>query len=435
MNEQGKRVLILGASYGGLYCAKFLHDLVQKSSAPKPKITIIDRKNYILYTAFLPELVSNQVNPLTIAPSVRRILGKRDVEFVEAEILDIDVDNKRAITSRGTYEGDVLVIALGGVTNYFGNENFEKYGYPCKWMPDGLALRNHVIDCLEKADRSTDLDERRRLLTFVQAGAGACGMEVMTELTEFLHRVCGKAYKNINFYRDVHMILAEGLGRVLSSLEEPVSRAATEKMRRRGIDVRVNTFVTDAGPGYVDIKSGDQTERIETETLIWVAGVKANPLVASLPLEHDRAGRIIVDRLFQVPGKPDVYSVGDCAHCPDENGQPLATTAQVAVQQGPALARNLIASWEGREMTPFKFWYRGDLVSIGSLDAVCTPFGWNIFGATGWLLFKYVYFSKLPTWQSRLRVLSDWILNYLQGPSIARLEYDGVEQRQPVQQG
>jgi NADH:ubiquinone reductase (H+-translocating) len=159
-----------------------------------------------------------------------------------------------------------------------------------------------------------------------------------------------------------------------------------------------------------------------------VAGVKASPLVAALPLEHDRSGRIKVDEFMRVPGYDGVYAIGDDAHQIGEDGEPLSPTAQVAVQQGPALARNLVAEWEGRPLKPFKFHYRGDLVSIGTLDAVCCPYGWNVFGFTGWLLFKWVYFSKMPTMQNRFRLLSDWVLHGLQGPTVARLEGEEVEE-------
>mgnify|MGYP005847037987 CR=1 FL=1 len=415
------RVVILGGSFAGLYCAQVLHDTSRKSKAPKPSITVIDRKNFVLFTAFLPEVLSNQLNPLSIVPAIRRIIGKRDISFHQTEVKEIDLDSKRVITQKGVFEYDTLILALGGVTNYFGNENFEKYSFPFKTMADGLRLRNHVIDLLERADRSTDPQERRRLLTFVQAGAGACGLEVMTELREFLHKVCGKVYPTIDFQRDVRLILAEGLPRVLSGMPESCAVAACEKMERREIKIHLNTFVTDAGPGWVEF---DGRERVECETFIWVAGIKANPLIASLPVEHDRMGRIKVDQFNAVPGYPGVYAIGDNAHFV-ENGQPLAPTAQVAVQQGPALARNLVAQAEGRPMKPFKFHYRGDLVSIGTLDAVCSPYGRNIYGAGGWLLFKWVYFSKMPTMQNRFRLLSDWLLNALQGPTVARLEYDG----------
>ncbi|NLT41275.1 MAG: NAD(P)/FAD-dependent oxidoreductase [Anaerolineae bacterium] len=425
MNEQGKRVLILGASYGGLYCAWFLHDLARKSSAPRPKITIIDRKNYVLYHAFLAECVSNQVNPLSIAPSIRRIIGKRDIEFVQAEITEIDAANKRAVTDCGTFEGDVLVLALGGVTGYFGNKDFEKYGYPCKEMEDSLRLRNHIIECMERADRSRDQEERRRLLTFVQAGAGATGLEVLTEVGDYVRKVCGKYYKSLNFRRDIRLILAEGMDRVLCTMEPDMSRAADSKLQRLGIEVRCGTLVSGAGPGYVDLKSGGEVKRIATETLIWVTGIKASPLIAGLPTEHDRMGRVVVDKLFQVSGFSDVYAVGDNAHVPDESGNPLGTTAQVAVQAGPALARNLLAKWEGREMTPFKYWNRGEMVSIGSLDAVSTPFGHKVNGPLAWMMYKYVHFSKMPTWHSRLRTLSDWLLNWTSGPNISTLDYKG----------
>lgn len=426
MNEQGKRVLILGGSYGGLYCAEFLHDLARKSSAPRPKITIIDRKNYVLYHAFLAECVSNQVNPLSIAPSIRRVLAKRDVEFVQAEILEIDLENKRAVTDNGTYEGDVLVLALGGVTGYFGNADFEKYGYPCKEMEDGLRLRNHIIECLELADRSQDQEERRRLLTFVQAGAGPTGLEVLTEIADYMHKVCGKFYKTLNFSRDIRLILAEGMDRVLCTLEPEMSQAASGKIQRLGIEVRCGTLVTGAGPGYVDLKCDGEVKRIPTDTLIWVTGIKASPLIAALPVEHDRMGRVVVDKLFQVAGYSDIYAVGDNAHVPDESGTaPLGTTAQVAVQAGPALARNLLAKWEGREMTPFKYWNRGEMVSVGTLDAVCSPFGRKVYGPFAWFLYKYVHFSKMPTWHARLRTLSDWLLNWTSGPNISTLDYRG----------
>jgi NADH dehydrogenase len=353
---------------------------------------------------------------------VRRIIGKRDIAFHQTEIEEIDLQNKRVITQKGAFEYDTLILALGAITNYFGNESFEKYGFPFKTMADGLKLRNHVIDLLERADRSTDLQERRRLLTFIQAGAGACGLEVMTELREFLHKVCGKAYPTIDFQRDVRLILAEGLPRVLSGMPEACALAACEKMGRREIKIRLNTFVTNAGPGWVEI---DGKERVDCETLIWVAGIKTNPLVAGLPVEHDKMGRIKVDEFNAVPDCPGVYAIGDNAHFV-EDGEPLSSTAQVAVQQGPALARNLVAQAEERPMKPFKFHYRGDLVAIGTLDAVSSPYGHTVNGAIGWLLFKWVYFSKMPTMQNRFRLLSDWVLHALQGPTVARLEYDGT---------
>jgi len=244
----GNRVLILGGSFAGLYCTQVLHDTAKKAGTPMPDITLIDRNNFVLFTAFLPEMMSNQLNPLSIVPAIRRVVGGRNIAFHQTEILDIDLSNKRVTTGKSVFEADTLVLALGAVTNYFGNESFEKYGFPFKTMAHGLRLRNHIIDCLERADRSKDEAERRRLLTFIQAGAGACGLEVMTELREFLHLTCGKAYRNINFHRDVQLILAEGLPRVLSGMPEACALAACEKMQRRHIDVRLSTFVTGAAP-------------------------------------------------------------------------------------------------------------------------------------------------------------------------------------------
>ena len=415
----GNRVLILGASWAGAYCAPALHDTARKSGAPVPQITVVDRKNFILNTALLPEVLSNSLNPLSIVPALRRLWGRRDINFIQAEILSIDVEAKRVSTSTGDLEYDTLVLALGGETNYFNNESFWKYGWPFKNMADGLKLRNHVIDLLERANASSDLAEKRRLLTFVQAGAGACGLEVMTELREFLHKVVGKSYRNLSMHRDVQLILAEGLPRVLAGMPQTCSDAACEKLTKQGIDIRLNTFVKAAGPGWVELASGD---RIETETLIWVAGTKAVPLIANIPCEHDRAGRIKVDKFHRVPGLDGVYAIGDAAHFIGEDGQPLGTTAQTAVQQGPNLARNLIKQSLGQAPTPYKYHYRGDLVSIGTLDSVTTPFGREVRGPLGWLMFKWVYFWKTPTMQNRFHILSDWFLGAVSGRMVASLE-------------
>ncbi|MHB0877073.1 MAG: NAD(P)/FAD-dependent oxidoreductase [Anaerolineae bacterium] len=415
----GNRVLVLGASWAGAFCAPALHDTARKLGAPMPQITVVDRNNFILNTALLPEIISNSLNPLSIVPSLRRLWGKRDINFVQAEILSIDVNAKRVTTSAGDLEYDSLVLALGGQTNYFNNPSFEKYGWPYKVMADAIRLRNHVIECLERANAAEDLAEKRRLLTFVQAGAGACGLEVFTELSELLHHVCGKTYRNVSMHRDVRMILADGLPRVLAGMPQTCADAACEKLTKKGVDIRLNTFISAAGPGWVELAGG---ERIETETLIWVAGTKAVPLIAGIPCEHDRAGRIKVDEFHRVPGLDGVYAVGDAAHFVGDDGQPLGTTAQTAVQQGPNLGRNLVRESLGQPPKPYHYHYRGDLVSIGTLDSVTTPFGREVRGPLGWLVFKWVYFWKTPTMQNRFRILTDWVLHYLTGPMVASLE-------------
>ena len=316
------------------------------------------------------------------------------------------------------------MLALGGVTNYYSNRSCQEYGFACKTMPDALRLRNHIINLLEAANRSSDPEQRRRLLTFVQAGAGCTGLEVLTELREFLHSAVPRYYHNLDFERDVRLVLVEGLPKILASLPDALAEKANRKLERKGVEMRLNTLITGAGPGWVEL---DGKETIETETLIWVTGITANPLVADLPVEHDKMGRVKVDQYMQVPGYPGVFAIGDNAHFVGQDGEPLDPTAQVAVQQGPALARNLVARFQGKPMQPFRFHYRGELVTIGSLDAVCSPYGWNIAGLTGWLLFKWVYFSKMPTMQNRFRLLSDWLLHALQGPSISLLEHEGVE--------
>ncbi len=422
--EHDNRILILGGSFAGLYTALFLDDALRRRAGPKPSITLIDKNNFLLYTAFLAEVASNRLSPLAIMPPIRRIIGRRDIAFHQTTVEDIDLEKRQVQTQAGTFDYDHLVLALGSVNNYFGNEDFRKYGFPYKTMGDALKLRNQVINLLETADRLTDPREKRRLLTFVQAGAGFTGVEVIAELREFLHSVAGRVYRNIDFERDVRLILVEGLERVLSTLPEALSREALRKFERKGIEVRLNTFVTGAGPDWVEL-AGE--ERIETETLIWVAGVQANPLVASLPLEHDRMGRVVVDEYLNVPGHPQIYALGDNAACPGEGGQPLAPTAQVAVQQAPLLARNFVASLEGQPQEPFKFHYRGDLVSIGSMDGVCCPYGLHLFGLPAWFLYRAVYWSKLPTMRNRIRVAVEWLLHVINGPSVSRLELDAPE--------
>ncbi len=419
--DQKPKIVILGAGFGGLYTALFLGKPLRKQ--PKAEVTLIDKSNYLLFTALLAEVLSGKLDMWPIVRSIRQMIHKLPIEFRQSTVESIDLEKSQVHTDGGTLDYDYLVLALGGVTNYFGNDNLKKYTFPFKTLGDALRLRNHVIDVLEEAHSCEDPARRRSLLTFVQVGAGATGVEAIVEICDLLHQILPTLYPNIDFHRDVRMLLVEGLERILLTMPPDLAHRAQRQIERDGIEVQLGTFVTDAGEGWVRFADG---QTIETQTLIWAAGVRANPLIEALPLEKDRTGRLMVDGYLNVPSYPNVYAVGDNAHFRAEDGQPLAPTSQVAVQQAPLLARNLLARLEGGAQQPFRYHHRGDLVCVGPTCAVANPYGVQLSGLAGWFIFKAVYLSKLPGMRNRIEAMLGWLWATLRQPNISKIDLSGL---------
>jgi len=399
------RVLILGGGFGGLYTALFLGKHLKGEK--RAEVGLIDRKNYLDYTTFLGEVVYGVLDPCSVARPIRQFLAGLDVHFHHGEVQAVDLGARRVQVDGERLGYDYLVISLGSTSNYYGNDNFRKFSFPLKTVTDAMRLRNHILNMVEKASLCQDPEKRRAMLTFVLVGAGKTGVEIVVGLRELLHHGLAAQFPNLDFEKEVRIMLVEALERILITLPQDLSERATEQLGKEGIEVRIKAFVTDAGDGYVTL---NRTERIETKTLIWTAGVMASPIVQALPIEHDRIGRAKIDEYLNIPGYPEVYLIGDSACCIGGDGQPLGATAQVVVQQAPVVADNIYASLTGGAKRPFKYRHRGDLVAVGRRSGVADVFGRHLTGLPAWLMWKAVYLSKLPGMRNRIQVGLSWLI-------------------------
>jgi len=404
-----RRVLILGAGFAGLYTALHLDKALGED--PPAEITLVDRNHFHLFTPLLHEAASGVIHPGLVMTPIRRALRRSRVRFLRARVDGIDLERQQVQLCCITLPYDILVIALGSVTNFYGLEPVRQRALEIKSVSDAERLRCHVIDRFEAATREHDSKRRHELLTFVVVGGGCTGVETVTELREFLLHLRAEQYDLIPT-EEVRTVLVELQDRVLPQMDRTLSQAALERMQEMGIEVLLNTGVRDwTAEGLV---FADGRPPLSTDTVIWAAGVRAHPVVAALPLETDSIGRIVVDAHLRAPGMPNVYVLGDAAHARHpQTDQVYPPTAQVAYRQAPVAAANIAAGIEGGPLDVFDFTYIGDLVSLGRLSGVADPFGSRLRGLPAWAMWKFYYLLQLVGWQNRLRVALNWLLALL----------------------
>ena len=410
MASDKKRVLILGAGFAGLYTALHLEKALSKKDTPA-EITLVDRNHYHLFTPLLHEVASGVIHPGVIMSPVRRILRGKQINFVRARVQAIDLEAQVVDLCCLQMTYDILVIALGSVTNFYGMDSVQERALEIKYASDADELRCHVINRFEAAMRESDPQRRRKLLTFAVVGGGCTGVETVTEVHEFVVHLRKEQYADIA-PDEVRTVLVEIRDRVLVQMDRTLSRAALRRMQKMGIEVMLNTTVTEYTNEGLVFTAGQ--EPLPTDTLIWAAGVKTPSVLDELPLEKDRMGRIVVDGDLTVPGWPNVYVLGDAAHARHpETREVYPPTAQVAYRQAPVAAASIAADIQGASRQTFDFTYIGDMVSLGRLSGVADPFGIKLRGLPAWAMWKFYYLLGLIGWQNRLRVALNWLLALL----------------------
>ena len=421
MQQQRTRILIIGGGFGGVYTAIALEKLLKRDS--NVEVGLISKENYLVFQPMLPEVISGSIGLLdTIAP-IRRLCPKTNLYTREVE--SIDLKNKTVTTSAGfrprasKLEFDHLVLAVGNVTNFAGQPGLAEHAMPFKYLGDALILRNHVIHSLEEADIETDPDLRRALLTFVVAGGGFSGVEAVAELNDFV-RASARSFRRIN-PAEIHVVLLHAGPLILPELPDSLATFAQNLLARRGVDIRLNTRLSGATAESAILDSG---ERIPTKTLVSTVPAAPNPLVAALPCKKER-GRIVVNKHLEVVDCPGVWALGDCAWVVDhKTWQPCPPTAQHAIRQARCLAKNLVASMSGEAKQAFSFDALGKLAALGHRSAVAEVFGFKLSGFVAWLLWRAIYLMKLPGFDRKLRVSTDWFLDLVLPPDIVQLKVD-----------
>lgn len=414
----GARIVILGAGFGGLYTALELGRQFRREVGPETHL--LDARNFHLFSPMLHEVTSGSVEPRHVVWPVRSLGRTMPAAFERREVRAIDLEARKVITHRDEVGYDFLVIALGSTTNYYDVKGAEERGLPFKSLADAVRLRNHVLEMFEQAIVEHRPEHRKALLTFVLVGAGCTGVELATELRDLARRTLVRHYPRLDA-REVRIVLAEATGRIIPCVSDRLAGLGLEKLTGKGIEVRLHSPVVGVRDGLVEFRDGGT---LTTQTVIWTAGVKANPVVEALPVERDKLGRLLVNAYLELPPYPGVFAIGDSAHCRDPRLQePLPPTAQVAVQQARSVASNIARELRGESKKSFVYRHRGDLVSLGAGDGVGEIAGLAFSGLPAWLLWRSVFLAKLHGWKNRIRVALDWLVGTFFEKDLAKLEW------------
>jgi NADH dehydrogenase len=397
------RVVIVGAGFGGLAAARELADA-------DVDVLMINRTNYHGFWPLLYQVATAGLEPESIAYPVRAILRRyRNADFLLAEVNGVDFEQRAVLTDVGPVMYDYLVLAAGSTTNFFGNERFERYTLGMKDLDEAQRLRNHILTCFEHAVAETDPARRAALLTFVVVGGGPTGVELAGAFIELIRHVMRKDYPVLDV-RQAHVVLVEATDRVLATFPESLQRAALDRLRRMGVDVRLSAPVADTRPGVLVFKDGTE---LAAETIVWAAGVRASPLAEALGVTLGRGARVKVEPTLTLPGHPDVFVIGDMAYLEGYRpGVPYPMVAPVAIQMGEQAARNIIARTRRNPMKPFRYFDKGQMATIGRSAAVLDAFGIQLTGWPAWVGWLFVHLMELVGFRNRALVLLNWAYSY-----------------------
>lgn len=431
MARNKKKIVVLGGGFAGVECTRQLES--QLAAEPDIEIIMISEDNFLLFTPMLPQVASGMIETRHIVMPIRTICKR--TKFYEGRIRNIDPYGK-LVTLWGSSDRrsisihyDYMVIALGSETNFFGMPDVEKNAYTMKTLNDAVVLRNRIIDMLEQAENETNPILRKSLLNFVVVGGGFAGIETAGELMDLLLDA-RKHYRTIR-REDIRVVVLEALPRILPGFNDGLAEFAREKLVRHGIDIRLETAVTSFDGIEVATKSlrkdadgsaEPQTAVIRTKTLIWTAGVTPVNTIKRSVFKTDR-GKVVVNEYLEVPEFPGVFAVGDCMLFVDPvTGRPYAPTAQIAEAQAKTAAENLKSLIRNADMKKFAYHSKGQMAIIGKRTGIATFLGMNISGFMAWVIWRYVYVSKIATFDKKVRVLLDWAIDLFFDRDVSRLK-------------
>ncbi len=395
------RVVIVGSGFGGLQCAKALR-------GEPVDVTLVDRQNYHLFTPLLYQVASCLLNPSEVTAPIRKVLrGAPNVRYRQGDVTDVDFARKQVrLADDTTLEYDALVLATGSVTNYYGNEAVESEALGLKDLGEALQLRNHVLDCLERAAATPDPDERARLLTFCIVGGGPTGVEFAGVLAELVRLVLPHEYPEFP-PSDVRIVLLEGGDRVLPTFKARLSEYARRQLEQRGVDVRPNSLVASADNRGVVMRDGTE---LPTASIVWTAGVRPTHVSAHPGVLQTEQERLVVDGHLRIVGVDQVYAIGDLAAVPGRSGRTLPMLSPPAMQAGRYVAREIA---RGPTRNVFHYRDKGTMATIGRHAAVAQMGPIQLTGVFGWVAWLVVHLYYLIGFENRVRVMLRWGWYYI----------------------
>ncbi len=420
-------VVIVGGGFGGLYAANVL------GRAPV-KVTLVDKRNFHLFQPLLYQVATGSLSPGDIASPLRSVLSRyKNTQVLTGEVIDLNPAENQLTLRDGQLNYDTLIVATGVSHHYFGNDQWADAAPGLKTVEDALEMRKRIFSAYEAAEKESDPEKRKALLTFVVVGGGPTGVELAGALAEIAYRTLRDNFRSIDT-SETKILLLEGMDRVLPPYTPDLSKKAKVDLTELGVTVRTKTLVTNIEGDIVTLKSGDQTEQIAAKTILWAAGVKASPIgkaiANSTGAQLDRVGRVIVEPNLSVPKHPNIFVIGDLAHFAHQGERPLPGVAPVAQQQGIYVAKLIQKRLKAQTLPPFHYSDYGSLAVIGRNKAVVDLNFARFSGFMAWLAWVFIHVFFLIEFDNKLIVMIQWAWRYFTGQGGACLitNLDPVEE-------
>jgi NADH:ubiquinone reductase (H+-translocating) len=409
MSRDIPHVVIIGAGFGGLTCAQAL------KRAPV-RITIVDRANHHLFQPLLYQVAMAGLSPADIAQPIRSILRKqKNVKVLLDEVTNVDFNDQTVELRDSKLKYDYLVLAAGGRTSYFGHDDWETFAPGLKDLDDAVEIRRRVLLAFEAAEKETDPERRRALMTFVVVGGGPTGVELAGAIAELSHFVLARDFRTI-YPEEAEILLLEGGPKILPSFAPDLSKSAHRQLAELGVRVLTGAQVTGIDEHGVYLGA----ESIRAATVIWAAGVRATALTARLGAPIDRAGRVLVNHELTVPGHHNVFAIGDMTYL-EQDGKPLPGVSPVAMQMGRRVAGNIRNDLAGKPYEEFRYFDKGSMATIGRKAAIAEIGKLHLSGFIAWMAWLTVHIFFLIGFRNRFAVLFNWAWSYFTYQRGARL--------------
>jgi NADH:ubiquinone reductase (H+-translocating) len=404
-------VVIVGAGFGGLEAA-------QKLAKAPVRITLIDRQNYHLFQPLLYQVAIAGLVPSQIAYPLRTIFRhQKNLTFQMGEVTAVDLDSHYIKMNGSVIAYDYLILAVGGQTNFFNMKSVEQNGFQLKDIQSAVATRNHLLSMFEKASRESDAAKRRALLTFVIVGGGPTGVETAGALAELIRHVLTKDYPQMDLH-DVRVMLIEAADHLMGSYPNELRKATFDLLSRKNVEIMLNAKLTDYNGTRITLGDGRQ---IETQTLLWTAGVRAADLASRLGVKQAASGQVIAEETLQLPGHEQVFVIGDASKPIQGDKQPLPMLATVAQQEAKAVVANIQRMLTGEKPQAFHYKDPGLLATIGRNAAVAHIGGLSFSGFVAWVIWVVLHIYRIIGFRNRLVVLINWAWDYIFYDSQVRL--------------
>ena len=401
------KIVIIGGGFAGLNLVSEL------ANNPEFDITLVDKNNYNFFPPLIYQVATAYLEPASISYPFRKYLRDiKNVHFRMGEMVAVKPDQNIAVLHNGELEYDVLIFATGAETNYFGMENVKKNAIPMKTLNDALEMRNKLLQRMEKATLNKNSRERRKYMNIVVAGGGPTGVEVSGMFAEMRRGILRREYPELSTSVS-NVYLVDGADALLAPMSKESQQDTYDALTKLGVVVKLNTRVTDFKDDVVYLSNG---ETIQSKNLIWAAGVGCRAFDGIPAESFGRAKRMIVDGNNKVVNTNNIYAIGDTCYMEADAAFPQGhpQVAQVAIQQGKHLAKNLKRQLKGEALTPFKYKDKGSMAIIGKNKAVVdlpSP-KLHFKGFFAWLMWLFIHLMSLLTYRNRLTTFWNWMVSY-----------------------